>query len=57
MLLLNLVVIGLVAGTIYENRLDHEARARVTTRNIALLLEREVSAVFERIDLTLRTVI
>jgi diguanylate cyclase (GGDEF)-like protein/PAS domain S-box-containing protein len=56
MVLLNLVVIGLVAVAIHEGRLEHEARARVTTRNIALLLEREVSAVFDRVDLTLRTV-
>lgn len=56
-LLLNLVVIGLAAFVIYEDRLEHEARARVTVQNLSLLLERELSSVFDRIDLTLHIVV
>lgn len=56
-LLLNLVVMGLAAFAIYEDRLEHETRARVTVQNLSLLLEREVSSVFDRIDLTLHIVV
>lgn len=56
-LLLNLVVIGLAAFAIHEDRLEHEARTRVTVQNLSLLLEREVSSIFDRIDLTLHIVV
>lgn len=57
MLLLNLVVMGLAALAIHEDRIEHEARARISAQNMSLLLERDVSAVFDRIDLALRTVV
>lgn len=56
-LLLNVVVIGLAAFAIHEDRLEHEARARITVQNLSLLLERELSSVFDRIDLTLHIVV
>lgn len=55
-LLLNLVVIGLAAFVIYEDRIEHDARARITVQNLSQLLERDLSAVFDRIDLALRIV-
>ncbi|MDP1647153.1 MAG: hypothetical protein Q8M01_02990 [Rubrivivax sp.] len=54
-LLLNLVVIGLAGLAIYEDKLEHEARSRVTTQNISLLIERETSAALDRIDLGLQS--
>ena len=53
--LLNLLVIGLAGLAAYEDRREHEARARVAVENISLLLERDISAVFDRIDLGLHT--
>jgi hypothetical protein len=55
-LLLNLVVMGLAAFAIYEDKLEHEGRARVVTQNLSLLLEHDVSAVFDRIELSLNIV-
>lgn len=52
-LLLNGVVLGLAASAIYADRLEHTARARITAQNVSLLLEREISAVFDRLDLSL----
>lgn len=56
-LLLNLLVIGLAAYTIHEDRLERERRARITAQNLSLLLARDLSAVFDRSDLVLRTVV
>jgi len=55
--LFNLAVVGLAAFAIHEDRLEHEARARVSAQNLSLLLEREISAVFDRIDLALFIVV
>jgi len=57
MLLLNLLVIGLAIIAIREDRLEHEARARINVHNLAHLLEFDISAVFGRSDLVLRTVV
>jgi diguanylate cyclase (GGDEF)-like protein/PAS domain S-box-containing protein len=57
MLLLNLLVIGLAIIAIREDRLEHEARARINAHNLAHLLEFDISAVFGRSDLVLRTVV
>lgn len=51
LLLLNLILVGLAVLVIHEDRQVHEGRARTTTQNISLLLERDVSALFDRIDL------
>lgn len=57
MLLLNLLVIGLAAFTIHEDRLEHERRARITAQNLSTLLANDLNAVFARSDLVLRTVV
>jgi diguanylate cyclase (GGDEF)-like protein/PAS domain S-box-containing protein len=57
MLLLNLVVVAAAIYFIVGDRQEHENRARVAVRNVALLTERDTSAVFERIDLTLHNVV
>jgi len=54
-ILLNILVIGLAAFSIHEDRLEHEGRARTTAQNISLLLARELNAVFDRTDLVLLT--
>lgn len=56
-LLLNLLVIGLATFTIHEDRIEHERRARITAQNLSQLLENDLSAVFGRSDLFLRTVV
>jgi diguanylate cyclase (GGDEF)-like protein/PAS domain S-box-containing protein len=56
-LLLNILVIGLAAFTIHEDRLEHVGRARTISQNLALLLSRDTSAVFDRTDLVLRTLV
>lgn len=56
MLLLNLLVIGLAIFVVKEDRLEHMGRARINARNLANLLEHDVSAVFDRSDLVLLTV-
>lgn len=55
--LLNLLVIGLAAFSIHEDRGTHEERSRIAAENISLLLESDISAVFDRSDLVLRTVV
>jgi diguanylate cyclase (GGDEF)-like protein/PAS domain S-box-containing protein len=52
-LLLNLTLVGLAGFAIRDDRQVHEGRARTTTQNISLLLERDVSAVFDRTNLIL----
>jgi diguanylate cyclase (GGDEF)-like protein/PAS domain S-box-containing protein len=56
LLLLNLLVIILAAFTIHEDRLEHERRARTNAQNLSQLLANDLSAVFDRSDLVLRTV-
>ncbi len=55
--LLNLVVVGLAGIAIYEDKLEHVGRSRTTSQNFSLLIERELSAVFDRIDLSLHLVV
>ncbi len=55
--LLNLVVIALAAFAIYQDKLEHDARSRITAENTSLLIERETSAVLDRVDLALHSVI
>ncbi|MBE0549059.1 MAG: diguanylate cyclase [Rubrivivax sp.] len=55
--LLNLVVIALAAFAIYQDKLEHDGRTRITTENTSLLIEREASAVLDRVDLALHSVI
>lgn len=55
-LLLTMVVIGFAIWVAYDDRLELDQRAHTNVRNVSLLLERDISAEFERIDMTLRTV-
>jgi diguanylate cyclase (GGDEF)-like protein/PAS domain S-box-containing protein len=56
-LLLNVIVIGLAIFVIAEDRKEHDGRARVTAQNLSQLLEQDVHSVFDRVDLTLHTVV
>lgn len=53
-LLLNLLVFALAALSLYEDKRQHEERTAIATKNLAELLERDISATFDRIDLILR---
>lgn len=55
-LLLDTFVVGLASFGIVDSKQEHHARAAISTENISRLLEREVSSVFDRIDLTLSAV-
>jgi diguanylate cyclase (GGDEF)-like protein/PAS domain S-box-containing protein len=57
MLLLNLLVIGLAAFTIREDRQEHENRARTTAQNLSLLLASDLSDDFDHSNLVLRNVV
>ncbi|HQS58115.1 MAG: hypothetical protein B7Y56_04115 [Gallionellales bacterium 35-53-114] len=57
MLLLNLLVIGLAAFTIHEDRHEHENRARITVQNLSQLLANDLGDVFDRSDLLMHTVV
>ncbi|MFA6902950.1 MAG: diguanylate cyclase [Gallionellaceae bacterium] len=57
MLLLNLVVIGLAALTIHEDRREQEKSARTSVQNISQLLANDLGNVFDRSDLVLKTVV
>lgn len=56
MLLLNLMVVALTVLSLYRDRQQYDERTATITRNMAHLLERDISAVFSRIDLSLHTV-
>ena len=51
--LLNLMVIGLAFQSLDQGLKQSRARAAVATQNIAQLLEHDIAAAFDRIDLTL----
>lgn len=53
-LLLNGLVVALAALAIADGRITHGEHARITVQNVSLLLERDVSAVFDRIGQLLR---
>jgi diguanylate cyclase (GGDEF)-like protein/PAS domain S-box-containing protein len=55
--MLNVLVLGLAGITMRNDLLEQQARARVSSENIAGLLEYDVSAAFSRIDLVLQTVV
>lgn len=55
-LLLVLVVVALAVLVTYEDKLEHDRRAHTTVRNLSLLLEREIDAEIDRVDLVLRTI-
>jgi len=52
-LLLNLFVAGLSAQAVYSNWRSHVERARTTTQNLAMLLEREIVNIFDNVDFAL----
>lgn len=54
-LLLNGLVVVLAALAIRDGRITHGEHASIAAQNVSLLLERDISAVFNRIDLILRT--
>jgi diguanylate cyclase (GGDEF)-like protein/PAS domain S-box-containing protein len=56
LLLLNLLVLVLTAYSLWRDRQQYEQRVVVATRNTAQLLERDVSALFNRVDYVLHTV-
>lgn len=56
-LLLNALVAGVALLGAASSKREFQARARITTQNLSLLLERDLSSVFDRIDLTLNTVV
>ena len=51
--LLNLVLIALAVVALHESRQNHEDRAAITTQNLAQLLDHEIAASIQRIDLAL----
>lgn len=53
LLLLNLFVISLIGLGIYESRRQHEERARITTQNLAKVLEKDIADQIGKIDLGL----
>lgn len=56
-LLINTLVIGLASLGIYQDRLEHDRRSRTTVENLSMLLESDLTAVFDRTELLLRTVV
>jgi PAS domain S-box-containing protein len=56
-LLLNLFVAGLSAHAIYSNWRSHVERARTTTQNMSMLLEREIVNVFDNVDSVLKRLV
>jgi diguanylate cyclase (GGDEF)-like protein/PAS domain S-box-containing protein len=56
-LALNLIVLMLVALTLYQSREQHKERAVITAQNLSHLLEQDLAASFDKIDLTLLTIV
>ncbi len=52
----NLAVVGIVGMTLYQSREKAETQAGENCRNLAALLEKEITGLAERIDLTLMAV-
>lgn len=55
--LLNLMVIGLAFQSLHQGLEQSRARAIVSTRNLAQLLDHDIAAIFDRIDLTLQALV
>lgn len=55
--LLNLMVAGLAFQSLRQGLEQSRARAAVSTQNIAQLLEHDIAASFDRIDLTLQALV
>lgn len=55
--LLNLMVAGLAFQSLHQGLEQSRARAAVSTQNIAQLLEHDIAASFDRIDLTLQALV
>src|SRR6478736_5276225 len=55
--LLALVMVGLCALVLYQSRQDALERTRETSRNVALIAERDIVRNFELYDLSLQAVI
>ena len=55
--LIALVMVGLCALVLYQGRLDALDRARDTSRNLALLAERDIERNFELYELSLEAVV
>jgi len=56
LLLLNLAVLGLAVWSLHQSRLQYEESASVATRNLARLIEHDVTASVRMIDLALLAV-
>ncbi|MDB5796771.1 MAG: sensory box/GGDEF family protein [Paucimonas sp.] len=56
LVLLNLVVFAVAGMTVYNSRRHHDQRAETTTRNLAQLLDHDISASLRQADLTLQSV-
>ncbi|WP_374486632.1 diguanylate cyclase domain-containing protein [Zoogloea sp.] len=56
-ILLNLMVIGLAFQSLHQGLEQSRARAIVNTRNLAQLLDHDIAAIFDRIDLTLQALV
>ena len=52
----NALVIGISAFSLYQSRQQYEHLAEVTTRNVALALEQNLTKSVEKVDLVLRSV-
>lgn len=55
--LLNLMVIGLAFQSLHQGLEQSRALAIVNTRNLAQLLDHDIAAIFDRIDLTLQALV
>ncbi|PQV44210.1 diguanylate cyclase [Paraburkholderia sp. BL21I4N1] len=55
--LIALIMVGLCAASLYQGRLDAMTRARETSRNLALLAERDIERNFELYALSLQAVV
>jgi len=55
-LLLNLIVFVIAAMSLYQSRSRHEERATTASKNLAVVLEREISATLDKVDLVLLSV-
>lgn len=56
LLLLNALLVALAAWSLYQSRLKYEESARLQARNLAQLLDRDISASVRSIDLSLQVI-
>jgi diguanylate cyclase (GGDEF)-like protein/PAS domain S-box-containing protein len=53
---LSLLILSIVGSSLYRSQHVHQERAKAATQNMAQLLEHDLAAAFDKIDLTLRDV-